>query len=65
MGPVKTSIVGSLPKPKWLSDPEQLRARWRQKGVALTEGQVDSVTLWLDARDRAGLDIVYDGEQRR
>ena len=29
MGPIKTTIVGSLPKPQWLSDPEQLRAPWR------------------------------------
>ena len=65
MGPIKTAIVGSLPKPEWLSDPEQLRAPWRQQGTALTEGQDDAVALWLDAQERAGLDIVCDGEQRR
>ena len=58
MGPIKTAIVGSLPKPEWLSDPEQLRALWRQQGTALTEGQDDAVALWLDAQERAGLDIV-------
>ena len=65
MGPIKTAIVGSLPKPEWLSDPEQLRAPWRLQGTALTEGQDDAVALWLDAQERAGLDIVCDGEQRR
>ena len=65
MGPIKTAIVGSLPKPEWLSDPEQLRAPWRQEGSALAEGQDDAVALWLAAQERAGLDIVCDGEQRR
>lgn len=65
MGPIKTAIVGSLPKPEWLSDPEQLRAPWRQEGSALAEGQDDAVALWLSAQENAGLDIVCDGEQRR
>ncbi|PPR12374.1 MAG: 2-hydroxypropyl-CoM lyase [Alphaproteobacteria bacterium MarineAlpha11_Bin1] len=65
MGPIRTTIVGSLPKPSWLSDPEQLRAPWRQEGDALTEGQNDAVSLCLAAQEDAGLDIVCDGEQRR
>ena len=65
MNPIRTSIVGSLPKPGWLADPGQLRAPWRQEGKVLAEGQDDAVALWLTAQDRAGLDIVCDGEQRR
>ncbi|MFT5489324.1 MAG: 5-methyltetrahydropteroyltriglutamate--homocysteine methyltransferase, partial [Alphaproteobacteria bacterium] len=49
MGPIKTTIVGSLPKPAWLSDPEQLRAPWRQAGTALEEAQDDAVALSLTA----------------
>ncbi|MEE2996866.1 MAG: methionine synthase [Pseudomonadota bacterium] len=65
MGPIRTTIVGSLPKPEWLSDPGQLRSPWRQEGSALTEGQNDAVSLCLAAQEQAGLDIVCDGEQRR
>lgn len=49
MGPIKTTIVGSLPKPEWLADPEQLGAPWRQDGSALAEAQDDAVALWLNA----------------
>lgn len=65
MGPIRTTIAGSLPKPQWLADPETLRAPWRQQGAALAEGQDDAVALWLDTQDAAGIDIVTDGEQRR
>ena len=65
MGPIKTSIVGSLPKPAWLSDPEKLRAPWRQEGAALEQAQDDAVALSLISQENAGLDIVCDGEQRR
>lgn len=62
---IRTTHVGSLPKPAWLAAPEQLRAPWRQEGKALREGQDDAVALWLADQDRIGLDIVTDGEQRR
>ena len=65
MGPIKATVVGSLPKPKWLADPEQLRAPWRQDGSALAEAQDDAVALWINAQEKAGLDIICDGEQRR
>ena len=65
MGPIRTTIVGSLPKPAWLSDPDNLRGAWRQEGQALTEGHDDAVALSLIAQEQAGLDIVCDGEQRR
>jgi len=62
---IRTSHVGSLPKPAWLAAPEQLRAPWRLEGAALREGQDDAVALWLAEQARAGLDIVTDGEVRR
>lgn len=65
MGPVRTTIAGSLPKPTWLADPETLRAPWRADGAVRAEGQDDAVSLWLAAQERAGIDIVTDGEQRR
>jgi 5-methyltetrahydropteroyltriglutamate--homocysteine methyltransferase len=62
---LRTTIVGSLPKPSWLAEPGQLRAPWRLSGEALREAQDDAVQLALLEQEDAGLDIVCDGEQRR
>ena len=32
---LRPSIVGSLPKPAWLAEPNVLRAPWRLSGAAL------------------------------
>ena len=65
MSRIKTTIVGSLPKPEWLATPQKLRAPWRIDGTSLKEGQNDAVQLWLSAQESANIDIVCDGEQRR
>ena len=62
---LETMIVGSLPKPAWLAEPETLYAPWRVTGAALAEAQDDAVRLALLEQERAGLAIVTDGEQRR
>jgi len=62
---VKATIVGSLPKPGWLAAPGELFPPWRLEGDNLTEGQEDAVRVWVAAQDRAGLDCITDGEQRR
>src|SRR5581483_615353 len=62
---LETMIVGSLPKPAWLAEPEMLYAPWRVAGPALAEAQDDAVRLALLEQERAGLAIVTDGEQRR
>src|SRR5688572_22123500 len=62
---LKTTIVGSLPKPGWLAEPNVLFAPWRLEGEALHEGQDDAVLLALSVQEAAGIDIVTDGEQRR
>jgi 5-methyltetrahydropteroyltriglutamate--homocysteine methyltransferase len=62
---LETTIVGSLPKPTWLSDPQVLRAPWRLQGEDLSQAQDDAVRLALIEQERAGLDIVCDAEQRR
>jgi 5-methyltetrahydropteroyltriglutamate--homocysteine methyltransferase len=62
---VKATIVGSLPKPGWLAAPGELFPPWRLDGATLAEGQEDAVRVWVAAQDRAGLDCVTDGEQRR
>ena len=62
---VKATIVGSLPKPGWLAEPGELFPPWRLEGERLAEGQQDAVTVWVGEQERAGLDCVTDGEQRR
>jgi 5-methyltetrahydropteroyltriglutamate--homocysteine methyltransferase len=70
-----TSVVGSLPQPDWLIDrdrlahqfPPRVRARelWRVAPELLREAQDDATLLAIRAQERAGLDIVTDGEIRR
>jgi 5-methyltetrahydropteroyltriglutamate--homocysteine methyltransferase len=62
---LETSIVGSLPKPAWLAEPNVLRAPWRLSGHELREAQDDAVRLALLDQEEAGLDVVTDGEVRR
>jgi 5-methyltetrahydropteroyltriglutamate--homocysteine methyltransferase len=63
--PLSTTIAGSLPKPRWLAEPEALWAPWRLEGDALAEGKRDAVRLAVFEQARAGIDIVTDGEQTR
>ncbi len=60
-----TTIVGSLPKPRWLAGPEQLWAPWVVEGEALAEAKRDAVRVWLRDQEDAGIDVVTDGEQTR
>jgi 5-methyltetrahydropteroyltriglutamate--homocysteine methyltransferase len=60
-----TTIAGSLPKPAWLSPPNQLWAPWLLEGDLLVEGKHDAVRLALAEQRRAGIDIASDGEQTR
>jgi 5-methyltetrahydropteroyltriglutamate--homocysteine methyltransferase len=60
-----TTIAGSLPKPRWLAQPETLWAPWRLPSETLAEGQRDAVLVALREQEEAGIDIVTDGEQSR
>ena len=70
-----TSVVGSYPQPGWLIDRERLgerlpprvRARelWRVPEPYLEEAQDDATRLAVRDMERAGVDIVSDGEMRR
>ena len=60
-----TTVAGSLPKPSWLAEPGVLWAPWRLEGDMLAEGQRDAVRLVVRDQERAGIDIVSDGEQTR
>ncbi|OBY27612.1 methionine synthase [Leisingera sp. JC1] len=60
-----TSTAGSLPKPSWLSEPEKLWSPWKLENDALVEGKQDAMRVTLAEQQRAGIDIVSDGEQTR
>ena len=70
-----TSLVGSYPQPDWLIDRAQLSHRlpprvratdlWRIAPEFLEEAQDDATILAIRAQERAGLDIITDGEIRR
>ena len=69
-----TSLVGSYPQPDWLIDRVKLakqvpRVRagdlWLVASDKLEAAQDDATILAIRDQERAGLDIVTDGEQRR
>src|SRR3984957_10607695 len=69
-----TCLVGSYPQPEWLIDRAKLskqvprlRARdlWLIGEEHLEAAQDDATLLAIRDQERAGLDIVSDGEQRR
>lgn len=70
-----TTVVGSYPQPAWLVDHEALRSRtvprvrapeiWRVPEPRLAEAQDDATVLAIRDMERAGIDIVTDGEIRR
>ncbi len=60
-----TSTAGSLPKPSWLAQPEQLWSPWRLEGEALIAGKNDALRVTLQEQEKSGIDIVSDGEQTR
>jgi 5-methyltetrahydropteroyltriglutamate--homocysteine methyltransferase len=62
---LRTTIAGSLPKPLWLAEPEKLWAPWKLQGAALDEGKRDATILSVKLQEKAGIDIVGDGEQAR
>jgi 5-methyltetrahydropteroyltriglutamate--homocysteine methyltransferase len=63
---VPTTIIGSLPKPSWLTrDWYSVVERWSLTGDALAEAKDDATRLALADQLAAGIDIVCDGEQRR
>jgi len=69
-----TTLVGSYPQPDWLIDRARLskmvpRVRmadlWRVPVAELQAKQDEATLLAIRDQERAGLDIISDGEQRR
>lgn len=62
---LQTTIAGSLPKPSWLTTRDQLWAGWLLEGETLAEAKRDAVRIAVAEQEKAGIDIVTDGEQTR
>jgi 5-methyltetrahydropteroyltriglutamate--homocysteine methyltransferase len=72
---IPTSLVGSYAQPDWLIDRDKLRGRfpprvrarelWRIDPRYIEEAQDDATRLAILDQERAGLDVVTDGEMRR
>ncbi len=70
-----TTLVGSYAQPDWLIDREKLGKRfpprvrakelWRVAPEWLEQAQDDATLLAIRDQERAGLDIITDGEMRR
>jgi 5-methyltetrahydropteroyltriglutamate--homocysteine methyltransferase len=70
-----TTVVGSYPQPEWLIDrralasggPPRVRASglWRIPAEHLDEAQDDATLIAIRDMERAGVDIITDGEMRR
>src|SRR5881409_3332947 len=70
-----TTLVGSYAQPDWLIDREKLAGRfpprvrakelWRVAPEFLEAAQDDATLLAIRAQERAGLDVITDGEMRR
>src|SRR5712691_4096762 len=70
-----TTLLGRYPQPEWLIDREKLAGRfpprvrakelWRVPEPHLAGAQDDATVLAIRAQERAGLDIITDGEIRR
>jgi len=72
---ITTTVVGSYPQPAWLVDRERFKGNvvprirlpevWRVPAPLLEEAQDDAVRVAVGDMERAGIDVLSDGEQRR
>lgn len=72
---ITTTVVGSYPQPAWLVDRERFKQNvvprirmpqvWRVDAAHLEEAQDDAVRVAVAEMERAGIDVISDGEQRR
>jgi 5-methyltetrahydropteroyltriglutamate--homocysteine methyltransferase len=70
-----TTVVGSYPQPEWLVDRKMLGSRlpprtraleiWRVAPEFLEQAQDDATIVAIRDMERAGIDVITDGEVRR
>src|SRR5712692_853293 len=71
---LKTTVVGSYPQPDWLVDRAllakgvprvRMESMWRIPESFLEQAQDDATIVAIREMERAGIDVVTDGEIRR
>ena len=71
---LETTVVGSYPQPNWLVDRAKLGSKvprvrqpelWRVEPAYLEQAQDDATLIAIRDMERAGVDIITDGEMRR
>ncbi len=71
---LETTVVGSYPQPHWLVDRAKLGSKvprvrqpevWRVEPAYLEQAQDDATLVAIRDMERAGIDIITDGEMRR
>ena len=71
---IETTVVGSYPQPNWLIHRDRLGSKvprvrapeiWKGEEEFLEEAQDDATLIAIRDMERAGLDVITDGEMRR
>ncbi|HXJ52461.1 MAG TPA: hypothetical protein VNH16_13775 [Burkholderiales bacterium] len=71
---IETTVVGSYPQPNWLIHRDRLGSKvprvrapeiWKVEEKDLDEAQDDATLIAIRDMERAGLDVITDGEMRR
>jgi 5-methyltetrahydropteroyltriglutamate--homocysteine methyltransferase len=65
LSPFQTFVVGSLPRPRWVQEVVEDRREGRLDHEAAAKLLDGAVPLAVRLQERAGLDVVSDGEWRR
>jgi 5-methyltetrahydropteroyltriglutamate--homocysteine methyltransferase len=63
--PLAVTGIGSWPRPRWMVDAMHAHVEGKLNEAAFHETANDAVRLAAAAQDRAGVDVMTDGEQRR
>lgn len=60
-----TTVIGSYPKPKWLNRVRELNKKDEFPEEYLRESEDDAAKVILNEHERAGVQVITDGEMRR